>query len=112
MAKKADAWKEYKEAAILDMMLDAMPKVRMTFNLFVTSKNETTNSSIHQFTNLKCCIKPPFLIYYFKRHFKPCFFILLEEDIFGAVPKLYIPSTLNIDLILWHTQLIVCAVKC
>ena len=27
-------------------------------------------------------------------------------------PKLYIPSTLNIDFILWHTQLIVCAVKC
>ena len=26
-------------------------------------------------------------------------------------PKLYIPSTLNIDLLLWHTQLIVCAVK-
>ena len=25
--------------------------------------------------------------------------------------KLYIPSTLNIDLTLWHTQLIVCAVK-
>ena len=25
------------------------------------------------------------------------------------IPKLYIPSTLNIDLILWHTQLIVCA---
>ena len=25
--------------------------------------------------------------------------------------KLYISSTLNIDLILWHTQLIVCAVK-
>ena len=23
--------------------------------------------------------------------------------------KLYIPSTLNIELILWHTQLIVCA---
>ena len=23
--------------------------------------------------------------------------------------KFYIPSTLNIDLILWHTQLIVCA---
>ncbi len=28
MAKKADAWKEYKEAAMLDMMLEAMPKVR------------------------------------------------------------------------------------
>ena len=27
-------------------------------------------------------------------------------------PKLCIPSTLNIDLILWHTQLIVCVVKC
>ena len=29
-----------------------------------------------------------------------------------AWPKLYIPSTLNIDLILWHTQWIVYAVKC
>ena len=28
MAKKADAWKEYKEAAMLDMMLESMPKVR------------------------------------------------------------------------------------
>ena len=27
----------------------------------------------------------------------------------GREAKLYIPSTLNIDLILWHTQLIVCA---
>ena len=27
-------------------------------------------------------------------------------------PKLYIPSTLNIDFILWHTQSIVCALKC
>ena len=26
-------------------------------------------------------------------------------------PKLYIPSTLNIVLILWHTHMIVCAVK-
>ena len=26
-----------------------------SYNLFVTSKNETTNSPIHQFTNLKCC---------------------------------------------------------
>ena len=25
--------------------------------------------------------------------------------------KLYIPSTLNIDFILWHTQMIVCTVK-
>lgn len=27
MAKKADAWKEYKEAAMLDMMLEALPKI-------------------------------------------------------------------------------------
>ncbi len=27
MAKKADAWKEYKDAAMLDMMLDSIPKV-------------------------------------------------------------------------------------
>ena len=26
-------------------------------------------------------------------------------------PKLYIPSTLNTDYLLWHAQLIVCAVK-
>ena len=31
MAKKADAWKEYKEAAMVDMMLQTLPKVsRMT----------------------------------------------------------------------------------
>ena len=30
---------------------------------------------------------------------------------FRGITKLYIPSTLNIDFILWHTQLIVCAVK-
>lgn len=27
MAKKADAWKEYREAAMVDMLLDALPKV-------------------------------------------------------------------------------------
>ena len=34
----------------------------------------------------------------------------LEGD--GGKSKIYIPSTLNIDFILWHTQLIVYAVKC
>ena len=28
---------------------------KISINLFVTSKNETTNSPINQFTNLKCC---------------------------------------------------------
>ncbi|XP_059483288.1 flotillin-1-like isoform X2 [Neocloeon triangulifer] len=27
MAKKADAWKEYKEAAMIDMLLDSLPKI-------------------------------------------------------------------------------------
>lgn len=27
MAKKADAWKEYKEAAMVDMLLETLPKV-------------------------------------------------------------------------------------
>ena len=35
-------------------------------------------------------------------------FSTIYEDV-GRVAKLYIPSTLNIDLILWHTQLIMSA---
>ena len=31
------------------------------------------------------------------------------SSVFLVLPKLYIPTTLNIDLILWHTHLIVCA---
>ena len=35
--------------------------------------------------------------------------ITLSDHNLTLIAKLYIPSTLNIDLILWHTQLIVCA---
>ena len=35
MAKKADAWKEYKEAAMLDMMLEALPKEPKIFIFFI-----------------------------------------------------------------------------
>jgi len=28
MAKKADAWKEYQDAAVVDMILEVMPQVR------------------------------------------------------------------------------------
>ena len=34
---------------------------------------------------------------------------LKQYLILSTLAKLYIPSTLNIDLILWHTHLIVCA---
>lgn len=35
MAKKADAWKEYREAAVVDMVLETMPKVWMNVALVV-----------------------------------------------------------------------------
>ena len=36
-----------------------------------------------------------------------------DDDVGVVLPtKLYILSTLNTDYLLWHTQLIVCAVKC
>ena len=41
---------------------------------------------------------------------------VLSQDnyLFVLLTKIYVPSALNIDLVLkmWHTQLIVCAVKC
>ena len=50
-----------------------------------------------QWNNLATCV----IFWYLKCHGK----------LYIHLPKLYIPSTLNIGLILWHTQLIVCAVK-
>ena len=38
-----------------------------------------------------------------------CLFIWPQNHEFIYSPKLYTQSTLNIDLILWHTQLNVCA---
>ena len=59
---------------------------------------------------------------YFLNWHQECYTLRIEQDqvvvnkIFRQCrrgrAKLYIPSALNIDLILWHTQLIVCAVKC
>ena len=39
MAKKADAWKEYKEAAMVDMMLQTLPKVSRSGMLLFPSLN-------------------------------------------------------------------------
>ena len=33
MAKKADAWKEYQEAALVDMMLKVMRKAKKVFSI-------------------------------------------------------------------------------
>ena len=38
--------------------------------------------------------------------------LYIEFSCIRKESKVYIPSTLNIDLILWQTPLIVCAVKC
>ena len=54
-----------------------------TNSLYVTSRKETINSPINRFK--VCTVKMPaslskhlvlYLIHYFKKHFKPCFFIL------------------------------------
>ena len=60
-----------------------------SINLFVTSKNDFSNSPILQFKNLKYCIKksllkPLLMVYEFlfitlKNHFKPCFFLFLRH---------------------------------
>ena len=53
-----------------------------SYNLFVTSKNELSNSRIQSAAyKSKSLLKPPFngvlvLNYYFKKHFKPCYFFL------------------------------------
>lgn len=31
MSKKAEAWKEYKEAAMVDMLMQTLPKVKKSF---------------------------------------------------------------------------------
>ena len=33
MAKKADAWKEYQEAAMVDMLLETLPKVQLFYRI-------------------------------------------------------------------------------
>ena len=48
MAKKADAWKEYREAAVVDMVLETMPKVYIY--IIINSLNvDQTSEDIHSF---------------------------------------------------------------
>ena len=46
MQKKAEAWKEYKEAAMIDMMLDCLPKVKTIY----LARLEVLNAAL-----LTCC---------------------------------------------------------
>lgn len=38
MAKKAEAWREYREAAMVDMLLETLPKVQSIEGLYVQVK--------------------------------------------------------------------------
>merc|ERR1712114_109614 len=42
MAKKADAWKEYKEAALVDMMLKVLPQVAAEVSAPLASTDKIT----------------------------------------------------------------------
>ena len=59
---------------------------------------------VAQLPNLMCIVPKYYIATLQKRRKSRLFPILVDHE-----AKLYIPSTLNIDLILWHTQLIVCA---
>lgn len=48
MAKKADAWKEYREAAVVDMVLATMPKV----TIYSTSTFLTYSTVFHRIVGL------------------------------------------------------------
>ena len=38
MAKKADAWKDYQDAAMVDMVLEVMPKVKTLCHTWLSSE--------------------------------------------------------------------------
>ena len=72
-------------------------------NLYLRGHSTTTCTKFYPF--YFSTYLPPFV-----HVTKKCGLFFLAIHIFSTpYPKLYIPSTLNIDLILWHTQLIVCA---
>lgn len=55
MAKKAEAWREYREAAMVDMLLETLPKVNSQFIL-----NEYLNNILYLRSPLKLllyCLK-------------------------------------------------------
>jgi hypothetical protein len=39
MAKKAEAYKEYREAAMIEMLLDTLPKLRNKLNLKIINNH-------------------------------------------------------------------------
>lgn len=54
MAKKADAWKDYQDAAMVDMVLETLPKVKIkrTLETFIHLRQKA-----HGCFKIKCCIQ-------------------------------------------------------
>ncbi|KAF2886863.1 hypothetical protein ILUMI_19310 [Ignelater luminosus] len=48
MAKKADAWREYKRAAMIDMYLDVLPKIAAEVSAPIAQANKITMVSSGQ----------------------------------------------------------------
>ena len=81
---------------------------------FLPNQNNMANHP-SQYSNsiatrpLECFDKDISLLQLYKQDFVNLDFPIFIG--FTCMAKLYIPSTLNTDYLLWHTQLIVCAVK-
>ena len=94
------------------------------FDSLVSDIGFATQSHIIEFVQIEASSKIPnilrdtqtWVLEEKKIHLSLCLSSLKVRSPFkiwiSGCAQLYIPSTLNIDLILWHTQLIVCAVKC
>lgn len=53
MSKKADAWRDYQEAAMVDMLLETLPKVCHLSDLVAVARPRTT---LRIFPPLGCCV--------------------------------------------------------
>lgn len=53
MAKKADAWKDYKEAAMVDMLLETLPKVQLGFRVANFTYASDFSNLVNMWTVLK-----------------------------------------------------------
>ena len=65
-------------AEFIDEALQSGGEYQIICKLFMTSKNETKNSPIHQFTNLKCC-KMSFKAFEKKKQGLNCFLKVINK---------------------------------
>ena len=68
MAKKADAWKEYKEAAMVDMMLQTLPKVKKMYAYTLQNPRSIKTTVIYLLRQTPC-FQPHMATYPQTQHF-------------------------------------------